>query len=359
MKNNIKEILKEKGITQKRLSELTGITEARLSKAINGSATMPTLKKIAAAIGVDAQELITSAPILKANYGSEKTPLHLGNLSIPCYVLEDGTRVFSRRGMQKVLGSDSKSGQWLSNFVIKGPIAEYFNAGENSILERINKPIKFLRNDAGGSQPITYGHEVTILVDICSAIIDANRAGVFNDEKIVRNADIILRAVAKTGIIALVDEVTGYEEERRKAKDALQKYFEAFLREEAGKWMKTFNDQFFEDIYRMRHWDWGKTAKRPSVVGTWINDIVYERIAPAILESLREKNPKDAKGNRKYKHHQFLTDDLGKPKLQQHLEALHAIAVIADYDWGKFMVYVDRAYPKQHQQLSMIFDEDL
>ena len=107
----------------------------------------------------------------------------------------------------------------------------------------------------------------------------------------------------------------------------------------------------------MRHWNWGKTVRKPSVVGIWINDIVYERIAPVILAALREKNPKNEKGNRKYKHHQFLTDDVGKPKLQQHLEALHALAVISNYDWGLFMAYVDRAYPKQHQQLQLIFDE--
>ena len=32
--------------------------------------------------------------ILKAKYGSDKTPLRFGELEIPCYVLEDGTRVF-------------------------------------------------------------------------------------------------------------------------------------------------------------------------------------------------------------------------------------------------------------------------
>lgn len=358
MENNIKTILKERNITQKELCEKAGMTEAGLSNAINGSATRTTLEKVAKVLDVTVMDLLATNGVLKAKYGSEKTPLKIGNLSIPCYVLEDGTRVFSGRGMQKILGSESQSGQWLSTFVGKKELFNYFGAGENSILERVNTPIKFCRNAAGGSQPITYGYEVTILVDICSAIIDANRAGDFNDEKIVRNADIIIRAVAKVGIIALVDEVTGYEKDKNRAKDELQKFFEAFLYDEAGKWVKTFNDQFFEDIYKMRHWNWGKTAKKPSVVGTWINDIVYERIAPAVYEELRRKNPKDSKGNRKYKHHQFLTDEVGKPKLQQHLEALHALAVVSNYDWATFMTYVDRAYPKQYQELSDILEAE-
>lgn len=358
MENNIKEILKTKGVTQKKLCEMTGMTEAGLSKAINGSATLPTLEKIAAALEVDLKTLLTKYVVLKAKYGSEKTPLKIGNLSLPCYVLEDGTRVFSGRGIQRVLGSESQSGQWLSSFINKGQIATYFDAGENSVKKKINAPIKFYRNDAGGSQPITYGYEVTILVDICSAIIDANRAGDFNDEKIVRNADIVIRAVAKVGIIALVDEVTGYDKAKERAKDELQKFFAVFLYDEAAKWVKTFNDQFFEDLYRMRHWNWGKTAKRPGVVGTWINDIVYERIAPAVYEEIKRRNPKNEKGHRKYKHHQFLTDEVGKPKLLQHLEALHAIAVISDYDWSRFMANLDKTYPKQHQQLSLLFSED-
>lgn len=46
--------------------------------------------------------------ILSAKYNSGDTPLRLGNLEIPCYVLEDGTRVFSGRGIQKVLGYGDK-----------------------------------------------------------------------------------------------------------------------------------------------------------------------------------------------------------------------------------------------------------
>lgn len=57
---------------------------------------------------------------------------------------------------------------------------------------------------------MTYGYDATLLIDICSAIIDANRAGVYPNDNLVTHADIIIRAVAKTGIIALVDEATGY-----------------------------------------------------------------------------------------------------------------------------------------------------
>ena len=153
--------------------------------------------------------------LLEAKYGSDKTPLKLGNLEIPCYVLEDGTRVFSGRGIQKILGSNSQSGTWLQSFVRKPAISNRF-AGEVSIIDKISNPIQFKRNNASGSQSITNGFEVTLLIDICSAIIEANFAGEFDDLRIVRNADIIIRSVAKVGIIALVDEVTGYQYKRER-----------------------------------------------------------------------------------------------------------------------------------------------
>jgi hypothetical protein len=42
--------------------------------------------------------------ILRATHGSTKTPLKIGNLEIPCYVLEGGMRVLSQRGVNKALG---------------------------------------------------------------------------------------------------------------------------------------------------------------------------------------------------------------------------------------------------------------
>lgn len=297
--------------------------------------------------------------LLKSIYGSDKTPLKLGDLEIPCYVLEDGTRVFSGRGVQKAIGYHSKSGQWMKSFCnIKG-LSPYFYAGDQSIAERLSNPIKFKRVDAGGSQSDTNGYEVTLLVDICSIIIDANRAGDFDDTKIVRDADIIIRSVAKVGIIALVDEVTGYQQDKNRAKDELQKFLAQFISDEASRWVKTFNDSFFEMIYRMHGWSWTLTHRRPGVVGKWINDIVYERLAPVILTELQKVNPKTDKGTRKDRHHQHLTEDVGRPKLKEHLAAVEALGRASGYNWAKFMQMLNAAFPKQYQQLDLLFPDDV
>lgn len=53
----IKEILKEKGVTQTELADKIGITQVGLNRMINGNPTAETLLKIAEALDVDIREL--------------------------------------------------------------------------------------------------------------------------------------------------------------------------------------------------------------------------------------------------------------------------------------------------------------
>lgn len=55
----IKELLKEKGMTQQDLAQRMGVAAGTLSQQINGSPTLDTLQRIADAIGVDIAELFT------------------------------------------------------------------------------------------------------------------------------------------------------------------------------------------------------------------------------------------------------------------------------------------------------------
>jgi transcriptional regulator with XRE-family HTH domain len=56
-KFRIKEICREKGITQKDLAEKIGISAVGLAKAIAGNTTIGTLERVANALGVDIVEL--------------------------------------------------------------------------------------------------------------------------------------------------------------------------------------------------------------------------------------------------------------------------------------------------------------
>ena len=59
MELRIKEICKAKGITQKQLATLVGITPIGLAKSLKGNTTLCTLEKIATALNVPIQELFS------------------------------------------------------------------------------------------------------------------------------------------------------------------------------------------------------------------------------------------------------------------------------------------------------------
>lgn len=297
--------------------------------------------------------------ILLAQYGSDKTPLKLGNLELDCYVLEDGTRVFSGRGIQKALGSKSTSGQWLSTYINKGPLANRFSEDLSKITDRINNPIKFRRNNAGGSQVATNGYDVTLLVDICSVILEADRENIEVDHQIVMNADIIIRSVAKVGIIALVDEATGYQYDRERYE--LQQILKKYISEELLPWTKRFPDVFYKELFRLNGWDF--TVKgihnRPGIIGKWTNKIIYEQLPKGVLDELKRKTPKNERGNRTAKFHQHLTLDMGEPELEKQITKVIALFQASDnmqQFWNMFQKMIDR----QNGQLTLpfVFDED-
>lgn len=65
MKIRLKEICKQKGITQKELANILGVTELTLTRVNNGNTSLTLLGKIASALNVPIQELF-AAPMVGA-----------------------------------------------------------------------------------------------------------------------------------------------------------------------------------------------------------------------------------------------------------------------------------------------------
>src|SRR5690606_187703 len=130
-------------------------------------------------------------------------------------------------------------------------------------------------------------------------------------------AYVLIRGLAHVGIIALVDEATGYQQIRES--DALQKILDRYIKEHAHRWAKTFPDEFWHKLITIKGYPSYIALRRPAYVGHWVNDIIYDRLAPGIKKKLKEINPRSPKGHRKNKHHQHLTEDYGVPELRDHL----------------------------------------
>lgn len=274
--------------------------------------------------------------------------LKFGGITVPCFVLRDGTRIISGRGVQEALrirdrpeDGEKRGGYILPTFLQSKALKPFVD----STLEMAKlNPRKCYRGN------IEYhGFEATALTDLCDAILDARNSGakLTDRQQIVAvQCEIIVRSLARVGIIALVDEATGYQEVRDK--DALQKFLARFLNEEQAKWIKTFPDEFFEMIFRFKGLTWttANKGKKPQWIGYFINNYVYSRLAPKVLSELRRLNPKNEDGKRKGKHTQWIDMDYGHPKLIEHLNLLVAFAQAAGYNESNWKRMIERARPQ-------------
>jgi hypothetical protein len=290
-----------------------------------------------------------------AKYGSPDRPLKIGNMEIPCYVLDDGRRVITQAGMLLALemsaGTATKGGgDRLTNFATTKSIKPFVS---DTLMEMIKNPVRFR-----GHGSLSYGYEATILAEICDAILACREAKELNhqQEHIAKQAEILVRAFAKVGIVALVDEATGYQEIRNR--EALQEILKRFISEELLEWVRTFPTEFYKQIFRLKGWNWNDGRMSP-IVGSIVNDLVYSRLAPGVLEELKKRNPVTENGHRKNQHFQYLTSDVGHPELTRHLYELIGMArAFSIGEWQKYYHLVNRTFPKMNSNLLLPFNAE-
>jgi len=323
----------------------------------------PERRQAIARQGVDAKREL--ATLLAATHGSSDHPLRIGDIEIQCYVLEDDTRVLSQRGLQTGIGMSvsggSKAGEqrlvaFMASLSEKTSSDNDLSARIAAIAERLRNPIKF-RPPGGGSA--AFGYEATILADICDALLAARKmeGGILQKQQrhLADQAELLVRGFARVGIIALVDEATGYQKDR--AADSLARILEAFIAKELQPWVKTFPADYYEQLFRLRGLDYQKdTPKRPQYFGVLTNDIVYRRLAPGVLDELKRVSTKGDNGRSKHKLFQKLTQNIGYPKLREHLGSVVTLMKLSD-DYRDFRLKLDRIHPPFGKTLPLPFDQ--
>lgn len=283
--------------------------------------------------------------------------LHIGDKTIPCAVTEDGTRLLTQQGFLVAIGRSGKPAAGRGSVVEKvAPFLALDNLKTfiSKELESSTYPVLF--KPAQGSK--AWGYRAELLPKVCEVYLKARDAGVLlkNQEKFARACDTLMRALAHVGIVALVDEATGYQDVRDR--HALQAILDAFLRKELAAWAERFPKAFYQEIFRLRGWEWHSiSTKRPRMVGKLTKDIVYARLTPGILKELEDRNPRNESWHRKARHHQWLTEDIGHPALAQHLHAVIAFMRVSS-SWGQFYTMLNQAFPKRGDTLELPFMAD-
>lgn len=267
--------------------------------------------------------------------------LKIANVEISCYVLDNGKRVMAQREIVRLFTGH-----------IKGNLSRYLEAQylqpylpNKSI---IDQAIHF---KIPGVPNLASGYEATLLLDICDAYLAAREDDVLDTPaqmNFAKQAEIITRACAKVGIIALIDEATGYQQFRKKQE--LQLKLQAFIAEDMQEWARMFQDEFWFELARLEGIHYSARS-RPLRWGKYVMAFVYDAIDDDIGKELRKKNPDP---HFKQNHHQWLKE-FGRQKVHDQIERVITIMKLCD-NMDEFRSKFARVFKKSVVSDQLNFD---
>jgi hypothetical protein len=255
-------------------------------------------------------------------------------MDIECHVLSDERRVFTQREVVRAISGGRESGN-LNRYLERNPLfSNQFSAGPTVDFKVPGSPI------------VANGYEATLLIEICELYLEARRQKLLKSTqlKLAMQAETILRSCAKVGIIALIDEATGYQEIRKKR--ALQIKLQAFIAEDMQEWARMFPTEFWIELARLEGVHYSP-KNRPIRWGKYIMAFVYDAIDKDMGNTLRTINPDPHFGQN---DHQLLTD-FGRQQVHDQIQKVATIMKLCE-DMKDFRRKFDRVFKKSALQMS-------
>jgi hypothetical protein len=260
--------------------------------------------------------------------------LKMGDMELECHVLNDERRVFTQREVVRALSHGRESGN-LARYLDRNPLyTNQFSAGPAFDFK------------VPGSPTIGNGYEATLLIEICELYLEARRLKMLkpSQQKLAVQSEIIMRSCAKVGIIALIDEATGFQEVRKKR--ALQIKLQAFIAEEMQEWAQMFPAEFWFELARLEGIHYSPRS-RPLRWGKYVMAFVYDAIDPDMGNALRVINPDPHFGQN---DHQLLTD-WGRQQVHDQIQKVVTIMKLCE-NMKDFREKFDRVFRKSALQMS-------
>lgn len=288
--------------------------------------------------------------------------LIIGDKKLKCAVLNDGTRIISRNAIFRAFGRTKRGRKKdeirvlnMPTFMDANNLQPFISEGLRGVL----KPLEYTSLQGKDAE----GYKAEILPLVCDMYLSARETpGALTKSQLPLAAvsEVIVRSLSKVGITALVDEATGYQEVRER--DELQKILAAYISEELLPWTRRFPIEFYKEMFRLKNWPYpvylGKgVPKGPRYAGKLTKQLVYEKLPPGVLQELERKNPPDEKWQRKHRHHQWLTENIGNPHLEKQLAVVTTLMKISP-NWKAFERNFRRAFPQSPEQTEWIEDDD-
>lgn len=243
--------------------------------------------------------------------------LILGDKTVDCYVLDNGERVISLRATMKAIAN-----------IESGALGDYI--GVDALKSYINRDLvlaEIKEFNIPGTQLKGKGITAENFLDICRAYVNALQNDALKTDRqkeIAMQCSILLASCAKVGLIALIDEATGYQYDR--AETALQLKLKAFIADEMRDWEKTFPDELWEQFGRLTKWR-GALHSRPKWWGKLVMELVYEGLDADVAAYLKKHKPPPV--HRK-NYFQWLSENYGLKQLITHIYEIIGMAKTCD-----------------------------
>jgi hypothetical protein len=288
---------------------------------------------------VESIEAIEGDALPPSPFAKFRGQIDLSGNPIDVYVLDTGDRVLSMRGAVKAMtGQDA------------GNLVEYLSV--QGLKDFIDKDLVLVETRdffIPGTQFRGRGITAEQFEAILTAYVRALNAGTLTTDRqreIAVACAILSTAFLRVGIIAQIDEATGYQYVR--AEDALQVKLRAFIADELREWEKTFPDELWEQFGRLTHWK-GSLHRRPKWWGHLVMELIYDALDPDIAKYLKENKPKPYHGQN---YHQWFTQDIGLKALVPHIYEIVGIAKTCQ-DMRELREKVAEHYGREPVQLTM------
>jgi hypothetical protein len=279
-------------------------------------------------------------PIPKATHEGD---LHIGDMEIPCAVLEGGTRVLTLSGFMVALGRarQAKGRQYYKGGDVDLPT--FLTASNLKPFIPLDLPVTSKGIEFRMLSGVrAYGYAAELLPKVCGVFLDAKSAEKLkkSQEHIADKALILIRALASTGIIALVDEATGYQYERPRRD--LEEQLKKFLSESLVRYASGFPQDYFKHLCRLQKVELRSDMKLPQYFGHLTGNLVFRRIAPGLLKALKSRRAERGKPSNKL--YQWTSEDLGYPALMLHLGTVVGLMKLHT-DYAQFKKQLDQIAP--------------
>ncbi|WP_417615518.1 P63C domain-containing protein [Parasphingorhabdus sp.] len=255
--------------------------------------------------------------------------LALGDSEIGCAVLQDGTRLLTQSDMMRALGrSRQAKGRGFYDADVNLPA---FLTAKN-LKEFIPKDLYVTSSQIEFIMPNgqrAFGYRAELLPQVCEVYLEARDAGALvpSQAHVAKQAEILVRSLAKVGIVALVDEATGYQLDR--GHSALRLLLEKYIAEGLQKWIHTFPDSFFAELDRLYDNAPTNPRSRPQYYGKFINKYVYDPIEHGYVKAELDKLNITDEGKRRAQFHRWLTDE-GRTILTRQIGKVEGIMEMCD-----------------------------